>query len=108
MVMGMDGKMLEFTQKSVMLLKANNPLLSKDKRRKIFRDFVDSLSQGTFEVYFPQILTKVIFSEKSCRKYANSEIQLAEFLKWLPRFEPYKDIVLGEIRERRKEYGLVE
>ncbi len=97
---------VEWAEKIPTLLKANLPWLSKGARRKVFREFVDSLSDMTFNVYSTKIMDKIGLTEKKSREFKDSDAELKDILVWLRRLEPYKAELLKRIRENRKKYKL--
>lgn len=96
---------LEFLQKGRILAGTRMPFVSLEKKRQIFRKFVDSLSDSCFATYAQQ-LCETYWSKKGCRKHVNTEAQVIEFLKIAPRFEPHKDMVAESIRAKRQKYDL--
>lgn len=85
-----------------------DPEASRDEKRKTLNMMVNELSDSTFKLkpIAQMIMTIINMKAEVCKEYADSETQTDGILGWLPRFEKHRDILLEEVRQHRKEYGL--
>ncbi len=97
---------LEFAQKSGQLVKCKNPLLPKEKRLELFRQWMDSLSEPTFTVYAVNILDMFKFTKDVSAKFANTDAEVADVLTKFPRLAMIKPIVATRVEEHRQKSKL--
>jgi len=97
---------IEFAQKGMVLVKARNPLISRDDKIKILRSFVDSLTQETFMVYSTKILNMVNLPKDRAETFKTSEEQLNSMITEIPRFCLLREDLMDRIKKARKKYRL--
>jgi NAD-dependent DNA ligase len=86
-----------------------DPKASRDDKRKTLSGMVNQLSENTFKLkpIAEQIMTIINMKEEVCREYPDSESQTDGILVWLPRFKEHREMLLGEVKRNRKQFGLV-
>ncbi len=79
----------------------------REEKRKTLCGMVDSLSDGCFARFVPQIIGIINMGEEVCREYSDSESQVRGILGWLPRMEKFHSKLLKEVKKQRRKYRLV-
>ncbi len=86
-----------------------DPNIPRDGKRQTLSMMVDELSEETFKLkpVAEQIMTIINMKEDVCKEYPDSESQVNGILEWLPRFKQHRDLLLKEVKNHRRQYGLV-
>ncbi len=80
--------------------------LNRDKKFAELSKRVDALSEATFKNYFPQIMEIIQRNKEYCEIYPDSERQVQEIFRLVPRIKEFDGLALLIIQERRKKYKL--
>jgi hypothetical protein len=80
--------------------------LNRDKKFAELSKRVDALSEATFKNYFPQIMEIIQRKKEYCEIYPDSERQVQEIFRLVPRIKEFDGLALLIIQERRKKYKL--
>ncbi len=83
-----------------------NPFISKEKKMKAFREYIDGLSDEMWQALGLPELDKMEIGKKTCMEYVGIEVQVKAFLEWLPRYKPFTDLVRDKIKYVRMRYDL--
>ncbi len=110
------GKMLLHPKASNELRFALNTILPvmtdstipRDGKKQTLSMMVDELSKETFKLkpVAEQIMVIINMKEDVCKEYPDSESQVDGILEWLPRFKQHRGLLLKEVKNHRKQYGL--
>lgn len=102
-------------QEFSLALQAIQPIMTdpnepRGKKRETLNMMVDALSEKAFKLkpVAEQVMTIINMKEEVCGEYPDSEAQVEGILGWLPRMAGHRDMLLGEVKRHRKQYGLKE
>jgi len=97
---------IEFAEKGLVLVKARNPLMSRDDKIKVLRGFVDSLTQETFMVYRNKILDMINIKKERAEKFKTANEQTDSIIFEVPRLSILREDILARVKKERKRYKL--
>ncbi len=97
---------LQVVAGSYKLMIARISCLPPSWRRKLYKSYVDSLTDTAFDMYGGQVIKALSFSRGMSHRLNNTERELEVVLRWLPRLEKYRGILREQIHDQRKKYGL--
>ena len=82
------------------------PFLPLRYRRQKYKEYVDGLGEKAFDEYGVNATLALCLVKRESCKYKNTERELDEILKFIPRLVKYRGLLREHIRMKRKKYGL--
>lgn len=84
-----------------------NPLVGDNAKRRLFNEFINSLSQETFTVSGEHVIQHMLhFGKGQCQEYKTVKEHLAATIIKYPRLSQFKDVLEEKIRVQRLSHGV--
>lgn len=96
----------EIISGSFKLVLSHTPLLPFRFRRRIFRSYVNGLSDVALGVYGVRLVLALPLSKAESSRYANAGKELDAVLQEMPRLDRYQGVLSEHIKGSRKKHKL--
>jgi hypothetical protein len=79
---------------------------NRNTQRQHMKTLINGLSQVAFDNQYKNVVGMIQTSKERCATFQTTETQVKDIIMWIPRMKDHEDILVKEIRNRRKKYRL--